>query len=81
MLDPHVKGHGIGSAMMHEVIAIAATANAEHIDIAASQHSAEFFAHFGAVELQRSKDGWGPGMDRINMELPVSAATPNRDCN
>ena len=78
MLEPSAQGHGVGSAMMKKTVAMAAAADAAHIDIAASQRSADFFAHFGAVETQRTADGWGPGMDRVDMVLQVSAATPEQ---
>jgi hypothetical protein len=42
------------------------------LDVAASQHSAPFFARFGARELARTDDGWGPGMHRVDMELPLA---------
>ncbi len=69
MLDPSCHGQGLGSTIMTKVLKMAAEAGSSVIDIAASQYSADFFAHFGASETQRTKNGWGPGMDRIDMEL------------
>jgi hypothetical protein len=42
------------------------------VDIAASQKSAAFFARFGAVTLKVVDNGWGTGMHRIDMELPLT---------
>ena len=39
------------------------------IEIAASHKSAPFFAKFGATVTAHTVDGWGNGMDRIDMEL------------
>lgn len=69
MIDPCVQGTGIGSAMMQRVFSLATASELASIDIAASHKSASFFERFGAVATARIKDGWGPGMDRVNMEL------------
>lgn len=66
------QGRGVGRAIMAEVLRTAADGNARVIDIAASQQSAPFFARFGAREIRRQRDGWGPGMHRVDMELPLS---------
>jgi hypothetical protein len=54
---------------MARVLASARASRLSRIDIAASHKSAAFFARYGAVELRRTQDGWGPGMDRVDMEL------------
>jgi hypothetical protein len=41
------------------------------IDIAASHLSAPFFTRFGAKEVRCTKDGWGAGMHRVDMLLPL----------
>jgi hypothetical protein len=41
----------------------------ERVRISASQVSAPFFARCGARELSRVRDGWGPGMHRVEMEI------------
>lgn len=69
MLDPASQGLGIGSAIMQRVLGVANEAGISTIRIAASQKSAPFFARFGAVSTLRTEDGWGPGMDRIDMVL------------
>lgn len=68
MLDPTVRGRGVGRQMMERAAQVGRGQGLAEIDIAASQKSAPFFARFGAVEIRRTADGWGPGMDRVDME-------------
>lgn len=72
MIDPECQGAGVGARMMRDAIAIAGKLDRRQLHIAASQHSASFFATFGAIEVARKTDGWGPGMHRVDMllELP-----------
>ena len=69
MIDPSAHGMGIGTAMMGCVLEILNPDKVQVIDIAASQKSAPFFTRFGAVEKSRTTEGWGPGLDRVEMEL------------
>ena len=70
LLDPKFHGRGAGRAIMQRVMALAASIGVEVVDIAASHKSAPFFAKFGAVSLRVIDNGWGPGMHRVDMELP-----------
>ena len=72
MVCPDSKGQGVGGAMMQHAKESAARARADVVDIAASHLSAPFFAHFGAVEQTTTPDGWGKGMHRVDMKLPIS---------
>ena len=72
MISPTHHGCGLGSSMMRCALDDARTRNLALIEIAASQHSAPFFARFGAAEVEHTADGWGPGMHRVDMELAVS---------
>ena len=74
MIDPDVQGRGIGSVIMNRVIDSARKGGMPSISIAASQKSAPFFEKFGAVERSLQENGWGPGMDRINMTLAIDHA-------
>ena len=78
MIDPEAQGRGIGTRMMDRLLERASAARTGVVEIAASQHSEPFFARFGAREVARTADGWGPGMDRIDMELepPATALNP-----
>lgn len=69
MLDPGTQGAGIGSAIMKRMISAGRASQSCLIRIAASHKSAPFFARFGAVATVHTEDGWGPGMDRVDMEL------------
>ena len=44
---------------------------ATEIGISTSQKTAPFFARFGAVIGKVTEDGWGPGLDRVEMTLPI----------
>ena len=39
------------------------------------KYSATFFARFGATETKRTCDGWGPGMDRVDMVLDPASTS------
>lgn len=69
MVSPKFKGSGIGVQMMNHAKKTVSKNKSSAIDIAASQLSAPFFAKFGAIELNRVQNGWGPDMHRIDMEI------------
>lgn len=71
MLAPASKGIGLGSRIMERVIFLGRSSLSPMIRIAASHKSAPFFEKFGATPTAHLKDGWGPGMDRVDMELPL----------
>ena len=69
LIDTDTQGLGIGSKIMERAIHLARTSNTKTVNIAASQKSAPFFARFGAIVTATTKDGWGSGMDRVDMVL------------
>ena len=71
MLHPDSQGAGIGTAIMERVIALGRESGSTLIEIAASHKSAPFFARFGAIAKEHTADGWGPGMDRVDMVLEL----------
>ena len=71
LIDPASQGSGIGSAIMERVIEVARAAGIGVVEIAASHRSDPFFARFGARRLTVTRDGWGPGMHKHDMELDV----------
>ncbi|NQZ79701.1 MAG: GNAT family N-acetyltransferase [Colwellia sp.] len=73
LISPDSQGLGIGSIFMKRAISLANNAEIKHIKIAASHLSAPFFSKYGAVKVLEIKNGWGPDMHRIDMELMVSA--------
>ena len=72
LLDPQTHGIGVGSEIMERVIQQSRTSQSRMVKIAASHKSAPFFARFGATTTSSTKNGWGPGMDRVDMELSLS---------
>lgn len=75
LLDPAAQGRGIGSAIMARVVARGRALRVRQVGIAASDRSASFFARFGAIPGKRTLDGWGPGMSRVDMLLPIQGAS------
>lgn len=71
MLDPRFQGVGAGRAIMERVALDATAEGVQTVEIAASHKSAPFFAKFGAITRKVIEEGWGPGMHRVDMELPV----------
>ena len=71
LLDPQTQGIGVGSAIMERVIQLSRASQTRVVKIAASHKSAPFFARFGASTASMTRNGWGPGMDRVDMELPL----------
>ena len=64
MVAPDGHGAGLGRAMMEEAKTRAAALSAGVIDVGASHLSAAFFSRFGAREVGRIENGWGPNMHR-----------------
>ncbi|HEU5136852.1 MAG TPA: GNAT family N-acetyltransferase [Steroidobacteraceae bacterium] len=75
MLNPVFHGLGIGRAIMEWVSVRAASEGIQVVEIAASHKSASFFARFGAVTRKVTDNGWGLGMHRVDMELPLTPDT------
>ena len=71
LLDPQSQGIGIGLKIMERVLHLSRTTGAKNVNIAASQKSAPFFAKFGATITTITENGWGPGMHRVDMVLPI----------
>lgn len=69
MISPKAQGLGLGSKFMERAINLANEQGLSYIKIAASHLSAPFFAKYGALSINEIKDGWGPNMHRIDMEL------------
>ena len=71
LLDPASQGLGVGSRIMDRVSRLGRESHTEIVRIAASHKSAPFFAKFGATEISMTTDGWGVGMDRVDMEMSL----------
>ena len=75
MVGSNAQGIGIGGLMMRRIRNEAHESGVRFIDIAASQKSAPFFAHYGAEVRMRTEEGWGRGLDRIDMELDLTTVS------
>jgi GNAT superfamily N-acetyltransferase len=71
LFSPSAQGLGFGSAVMARVITLAISVGLEAVGIAASHKSAPFFTKFGALINRFTTDGWGTGMHRVDMVLPI----------
>ena len=69
LIAPVAQGQGVGTAMMARALEHCRARRAPVLHIAASQKSAAFFARFGARAVKSIPQGWGPQLDRIEMEL------------
>jgi len=71
MLARDAQGRGLGRLIMAQAVAMVRAEGGRTLHIATSHMSERFFAKFGAVETGRTPDGWGPGMHRVDLVLPV----------
>ena len=69
LIDPELQGMGIGSAIIERIVGLGRDLELRLLNIAASHKSAPFFAKFGAVTVSVVENGWGPSMNRVDMEL------------
>ncbi|WOJ95885.1 GNAT family N-acetyltransferase [Congregibacter brevis] len=72
LLARESQGLGLGSTIMKRAVARAIELKTTVLCIAASHKSAPFFTKFSAFEVKTIRDGWGPDMHRIDMELHLS---------
>lgn len=71
LMHPDAQGHGIGSLIMERALQDARVSGARMLRIATSPRSEGFFARFGAQPVAILEEGWGPGLDRVDMELAL----------
>ena len=71
LVRPDAQGHGVGSLVMERALQGARTSGAGLLRIATSPRSEGFFVRFGARPVSRLENGWGPGLDRVDMELAL----------
>lgn len=76
MIDPDAQSGGVGSSMMKRALALCRAREKRSLSIAASHKSAGFFARFGARVERTETDGWGTGMHRVDMVLPIGGPAP-----
>ena len=71
MVEPEYHRGGLGGMMMTKYIAYLKAHHKNYGAIATSQHAEPFFERYGATRIGYVQDGWGAGMHRIDMLLPV----------
>jgi GNAT superfamily N-acetyltransferase len=71
LLGPNTQGTGLGSIFVDKAIQSAKDFETSTIHIATSQEAYKFFQKKGAVIILETKNGWGPDMDKIEMELRI----------
>lgn len=69
LIAPDVQGRGIGSAMMARALDVCRATGVRLLHMAASHKSAPFFARFGARATATVRHGWGPDLDRVDMQI------------
>lgn len=71
MVSPAQQGRGLGRLIMARATAIVLAEGEKNLRIATSHLSEKFFLKFGAQEVARTPDGWGPGMHRVDLVLAL----------
>lgn len=71
MVDPDFQGQGIGSFIMNEIFTSMRAEDYRIMEIDTSQEGIRFFGRYQIEILEEIKDGWGVGMDRINLLLYI----------
>lgn len=70
MVDQSRHKSGLGKALLEfRLAAIKANPAATHVHIDTSQLSGPFFAKYGFKETHKTKDGYGAGIDHVEMIL------------
>ena len=68
MVDQRLHGQGVGGLFTRERIRIAREEMvAERMELCTSQHTAGFYERHGFERVKETPDGFGPGVDRIDM--------------
>jgi len=71
LIAPAAQGQGVGRAPMAQALETCRARRAAALHISASQKSAPFFARFGARAVRTLPQGWGPGLDRVEMLVEI----------
>ena len=72
MVIPAYQRSGAGGAMMGQYIDYLVTNQKSFGSISTSQHAEAYFQRYGAVRKEYEEHGWGEGMHRVEMLLPVT---------
>lgn len=73
MVERSLHGQGLGQALTAvRLAAIRALPQLCQVEINTSQHTQRFYARFGFETVKVTPDGYGPGIDRWDMLLPLT---------
>lgn len=77
MVASGMHGTGIGKMLTRARLQAAGTVQGiVRVRLDTSQHTQGFYARFGFVPVQVVADGYGPGLDRWEMQLDLGHARP-----
>ena len=71
MVDSNSHGTGLGARIMERVLQLARRSGATAIGLSTTQKIAPFFTKYGAATMSMTKDGYGPGLDCVDMVLRI----------
>ena len=71
MVGTKSQGLGVGNEIMERVIRLGRNSKTKLIGLETSQKVAPFFKQYGAVTISSTKNGFGAGIDRVDMIIPL----------
>ncbi len=71
LLSPESQGQGLGAKIMARVVAKSREARARSIRLFTTQKAEAFFKRFGAETQAMTANGFGPGLDRVDMIIKL----------
>jgi GNAT superfamily N-acetyltransferase len=85
MVRPDCQHMGVGRRLLlTRLLAVTARSRVDRVILDTSQNAQGFFGHFGFVQTRTTPDGLAPGLDRVEMTLPVDTRARRnlvRRCN
>jgi GNAT superfamily N-acetyltransferase len=74
IVRPDCQHMGVGKRLLlTRLLAILGLHEIDRVILDTSQNASGFFRHFGFAETRTTQDGYAPGLDRVEMTLPVDA--------
>lgn len=71
MVERGRHGRGLGRALLKARLEAIRAARLRRVILDTSQHTAGFYARYGFQAVATIKDGYGPGLDRVDMTLDL----------
>lgn len=76
MVRPDCQHRGAGKRMLLTRLRIVTLGSpVDRVILDTSQNAKGFYSHFGFLETTVKRDGYAPGLDRVEMTLPVDGRT------